>query len=150
MILSAQSLRGRIITPFEERTVHSESGMSYGLSSCGYDIRIREYIQVRPGVFTLASSLEHFDMPNDIVGVVADKSTLARMGIAVQNTVIEPGWRGYLTLEITNHGNRIIDMLAGSPIAQVLFHQLDSPTLQPYEGKYQNQPPKPVGPLRAT
>jgi dCTP deaminase len=138
MILSAQSIRHRgIITPFHERTV--VNGMTFGLSCHGYDIRIAERLYLEPGNFVLASSIERFDMPDDICGIVHDKSTWARCGIACQNTVIEAGWRGYLTLEISNHSDMPQQIAAGSPIAQIVFHMLDEPTEQPYAGKYQDQ-----------
>jgi len=143
MILSGQSIRKRgIFTPFSERTKHN--GMSYGLSMAGYDVRIaldglEKTITLYPGDFILAVTLEHFDMPSDVLGIVHDKSTWARQGIAVQNTVIEPGWKGYLTLEITNHGSDGVVLTSGDPIAQIVCHQLDEPTEQPYDGKYQHQ-----------
>ena len=123
--------------------------MSFGLSACGYDIRLdqstgyfndhqRAYF-LAPGEFVLASSLEEFNMPKDVVGIVHDKSTWARKGIAVQNTVIEPGWRGYLTLELTNHSDQTVKIHPGDPIAQILFHRLDQETELPYTGKYQDQ-----------
>jgi dCTP deaminase len=96
MILSAQSIRRReIITPFHERSV--QNGKSYGLSSAGYDIRIREGVITMPNEFLLASALEHFNIPNNILAVVHNKSSWARRGLTVQNTVFEPGWRGYPT-----------------------------------------------------
>jgi dCTP deaminase len=138
MIASAQTLRGlRPVEPFEDRKVFE--GMSYGLSSAGYDIRIAEDTHLAPGEFSLASSIERFWMPFSLLGIVHDKSTWARKGIAVQNTVIEPGWRGYLTLELTNHSDKYVFIKSGSPIAQVVFHLLDHPTEQPYQGKYQDQ-----------
>lgn len=137
-ILSAQSIRKRgVFTPFCERS--KAFGMSYGLSPCGYDIRIQETITLKPGGFELASTVEKFEMPNDVVGIVHDKSTWARLGIAVQNTVIEPGWRGFLTLELTNASPYVREIQSGSPIAQVLLHLLDEETEQPYAGKYQDQ-----------
>ncbi len=78
-------------------------------------------------------------MPNSVMGIVHDKSSWARHGVAVQNTVIEPGWRGYLTLELTNHSQQTRTIKPGDPIAQIVFHWLDEPTKQPYEGKYQDQ-----------
>jgi dCTP deaminase len=78
-------------------------------------------------------------MPTDVIGFVHDKSTLARFGIAVQNTVIEPGWTGILTIELTNHSDEFLWLTAGQPIAQIVFHELDAPTERPYSGKYQNQ-----------
>lgn len=147
MILSAQTIRrfcdqANLITPFCPRTV--ERGKTFGLSSAGYDVRVEfeagRMLNIEPGGFVLASTMEHFIMPNTIVGIVHDKSTWARRGLCVQNTVIEPGWRGYLTLELTNHSKEDIVLLRGDPIAQIVFHWLDAATRQPYEGKYQDQP----------
>lgn len=143
MILSAQSIRKRRpVEPFHERTAHH--GMTYGLSSAGYDVRIRERVVLRPGDFSLASTVERFTMPNDLLARVADKSSWARKGLTVQNTVVEPGWAGFLTLELANHGPNTLKIEAGLPIAQIIFELLDEPTEQPYSGKYQNQPPEPV------
>lgn len=146
MILSAQTIRNSgIITPFCERTV--EFGMSYGLSSCGYDVRIAEDLTMNGGEymrFRLASTIEHFNMPDDLVGRVHDKSTWARRGLALQNTIIEPGWRGFLTLELSVNGFNMINLRRGMPIAQIVFELLDKPTEQPYRGKYQDQAAGPV------
>jgi dCTP deaminase len=138
MILSAQSIRRRgIFTPFSERT--KAHGMTFGLGPAGYDVRIAETVLLYPGGASLASTLEHFDMPADVLGKVADKSTWARRFLAVQNTVIEPGWRGHLTLELSNHGGERLEIVAGSPIAQIILHRLDEATDHPYVGKYQDQ-----------
>jgi len=141
MILSAQSIRLRgVITPFCER--QRAHGMTYGLGPAGYDVRVAEAVILAPGGAALASTLEHFDMPKDVLGKVADKSTWARRFLAVQNTVIEPGWRGFLTLELSNHGGAGGETLvipAGAPIAQIIFQLLDEATDQPYSGKYQDQ-----------
>ena len=139
MILSAQTIRKHkgILTPFEERGVFK--GMSYGLSVAGYDIRIDQDVDMWAGRFALAASMERFHMPHNIIAFVHDKSTWARRGLAVQNTVIEPGWSGYLTIELTNHGRDDIQIDRGMPIAQIVFQFLDEPTEKPYSGKYQNQ-----------
>lgn len=139
MILPAQIIRLiKPVTPFCERT--KEFGMSYGLSAAGYDIRIAESLLLGPSDFILASSMEEFNMPNNVLAYVKDKSTWARQGLAVQNTVIEPGWRGFLTLELTNHFGSPIKIEKGMPIAQIVFHKLMEATEQPYDGKYQDQP----------
>ena len=143
MILPAQDIRDRrMVTPHHERSV--VRGMSYGLSSAGYDVRIAQDVLLWPGRFVLASTVERFDMPPDVLGSVADKSTWARRGVAVQNTIIEPGWRGFLTLELTMHAWRVLRIRAGDPIAQIIFHQLAAATTAPYRGKYQDQPSGPV------
>lgn len=145
------------------------SGVSHGLAEAGYDIRIKQEIewnppiynvfgsmaklphlivdgQVHRGNFTLASAIEEFVMPTSLVGIVHDKSTWARQGLSVFNTVIESGWRGFLTLELAFHGSKYLYIPAGVGIAQVLFH-LTSSEAQ-YNGKYQDQPDMPV-PSRA-
>jgi dCTP deaminase len=148
MILAVQNIRRNcelgMITPWCERTVID--GMSYGLSAASYDIRIAEDVIISPGDFKLASSLEHFKVPHDIVMIVHDKSSWARRGVAVQNTLFDPGWHGFATLEITNHGHEQIKIKAGWPIAQVVCHLLMEKTDQPYKGKYQNQE---AGPQKA-
>jgi len=153
MILSAQTIRQRItnsfphgdlmIVPFYERRVYQ--GMSYGLSACGYDIRIKDEVAVPPHGFVLAVSVEYLSLPHDLRATLADKSTWARRGIAVQNTRFEPGWRGYPTIEISNHGDGQVVIPAGAPIGQMEFAKLDQPTELPYSGKYQDQPQVPVG-----
>lgn len=96
----------------------------------------------KPGRFTIASAMEEFTMPNNLVGIVHDKSTWARRGLSVFNTVIEPKWQGFLTLELVYHGQEDLLIPAGAGIAQVVFHQLSSAAA--YSGKYQNQEDKPV------
>lgn len=97
---------------------------------------------IGPGSFCLASAIEEFDMPDNLVGIVHDKSTWARRGLSVFNTVIEPGWKGFLTLELVYHGRNGLHIPAGSGIAQVVFHRLTDPAS--YKGSYQNQMDRPV------
>jgi dCTP deaminase len=143
-------------------------GTSYGLSEAGYDIRIEQDIRFVTdaygartivtdprtkeettfmGHFVLASAIELFDTPNDLVGTVKDKSTWARQGLSVFNTVIEPGWKGYLTLELVYHGFETLEIFSGQGIAQVLYGKLQNEG-DYGDGKYQNQGAAPV-PARA-
>lgn len=158
MILSGKNIRKRsetnqLIEPFAERTAHN--GKTYGLSYAGYDIRVNKFliletqdevksIVLQPGEFVLASSIEHINMPNDLLCIVHDKSSWARVGLAAQNTVLEPGWRGYITLELSNHSKTAIQLVSGDPIVQLIFHVLDEAVEAGYDGKYQNQPNRPV------
>lgn len=138
-----------------QRTKQAAFGVSFGLTESGYDIRIAETVKfssyrwdervptvevcgmVKRGRFTLASAMEYFQMPDNLTGRVCDKSTWARQGLSVFNTVIEPGWQGYLTLELVYHGTEGLVIPAGAGIAQVLFEQTSSHSV--YGGKYQNQ-----------
>lgn len=129
--------------------------ISGGPSIAGYDIHCAEPIIIAPGATVLCSSVERFKMPTDLVATPRDKSSWARMGIQVQNTVIEPGWEGYLTLELT-FSDKILSMTesgearearslmvgskipADTPIAQIMFELLDERG-ESYDGKYQGQ-----------
>jgi len=153
MILPAQHIRAlapHVVLPFHERSLHKPSGLTYGLSPAGYDVRIEQSLLLRPGSFALASTVERFHIPDNVIAFVHDKSSWARKGLACQNTVIEPGWRGFLTLELTNHGNDAIHIASGSPIAQIVFHRLAEATERPYAGRYQDQLAGPQPALLAT
>ena len=147
-VLSGATLRLlRPVEPFIEPT--KVNGKTAGVSHCGYDIRIKQGGWLAPGEFALASSVERFSMPLDVVGIVHDKSTWARHGLSVFNTVIEPGWCGWLTVELINHGRDMVRWAAGDPIAQVIFHRIDE-AVPGYAGKYQDQPDCPVEPIHET
>lgn len=139
------------------------NGVSHGLGEAGYDIRIKQTIEFLKGNtfprivmadgepiegrFSLASTIEEFQMPANLVGIVHDKSTWARQGLSVFNTVIEPGFKGGLTLELVYHGDSELIIPAGSGIAQVIFHSTTDTAN--YSGKYANQPDRPVGPIES-
>lgn len=149
MILSGPTIRRLgIVAPHEQRTRHA--GMTYGESAAGYDIRLGDSVEVVAGCTTLGVSLERFSMPRNVVGRVHDKSTWAREGLQVQNTIIEPGWSGWLTLELSlaplNMVTRKMMLVIpeGTPIAQVIFEFVDEETCG-YDGKYQNAGSVPQG-----
>jgi len=144
MIVNGDALlRCKPLTPMLD-SKQREHGVSYGLSEAGYDVRIKQEVRLSPeNRFSLASTVERFTMPDHLVGVVHDKSTWARQGLSVFNTVIEPDWEGYLTLELVYHGKGELLIPAGAGIAQILFYALLE-NASYGNGKYQNQPDKPV------
>jgi len=159
--------RAPIVGMFDKK--YSSYGVSHGLGEAGYDIRIKQSVLFKPdgwgdgkrtaatkwhdeagvqhgtceyGRFVIASAMEEFDMPYNLVGIVHDKSSWARRGLSVFNTVIEPGWKGFLTLELVYHGNGELIIPAGAGIAQVVFHHTTDAA--EYSGRYQNQADEPV------
>lgn len=143
MILNGKALLAAApldpMVPTKERA----HGVSHGLTECGYDVRLDQPVTLHPlRRFVLASTLERFDMPDDLCGFVMGKSTWARRGVNVQATLIEPGWRGHLTLEIHLQSNRLIRIPRGAGIAAVLFAQLAEAAT--YSGHYQDQARGPV------
>ena len=138
MIASRQTILSRKpIEPFYDRS--SAYGMTYGLGPAGYDVRIAQTLWLWPFWGRRASTIEYFRMPSDLAAEVKDKSTNARRFILVQNTFIDPGWCGYLTLELTRFLLWPVRIEKGTPIAQIVFYLLDEPTDQPYRGRYFNQ-----------
>lgn len=119
-------------------------GFSWGLTECGYDIRIAQSLWMFPGRrFVLASSIEEFDVPQTLMGRVLNKSTWARLGLdASMTTNLEPGWKGFLTLELRYSRWRPLHIPAGVGIAQVIFEKITHPAN--YRGKYDQQPDRPV------
>lgn len=144
MILNGKSLLDRKpLIPMVEGK-HKKHGVSYGLSQAGYDIRIKQSVTLHPfRRFALASTFERFQMPENLVGVLHDKSTHIRRGLMVGNSVLEPGWDGHLTLELFYMGRGILRIPAGSGIGQIIFHELTEQASYA-SGKYQFQPDRPV------
>ena len=89
---------------------------------------------IHPGEFVLGRTLEWVELPDDIVARIEGKSSLGRLGLIVHATAgfCDPGWKGTLTLEITNLTRVPIKLYAGLPIAQLSFMALDAPAQRPY------------------
>lgn len=158
-----------MISPFEPTCV--QKGTSWGLSSYGYDLRLGSLFGVYkpsdmpldprdvaetdldwveasgkyvlpPWGHCLAHSVEYLRMPPTVTGTVNDKSTYARCFVQAMNTVLEAGWEGQVTLEITNHLPRPVILRPGEGIVQVTFHMGNRPCSTDYSrrhGKYQGQ-----------
>lgn len=171
MIINGQALLDKAPIKNMLTTKERVNDISHGLAEVGYDIRLKQDVRFYPpryqmtssrgpvrapahsiddrdlryiGNFCLASTIEEFQMPDDLTGIVHDKSTWARHGLSVFNTVIEPGWKGFLTLELVYHGQEPLHIPAGSGIAQAIFHQVQIPAN--YQGRYQNQADRPIRP----
>ena len=120
----------KMISPFEGKQIRKKK-ISYGLSSFGYDARVSnefkiftdvnsetvdpknfkhqsfitkksEECVIPPNSFVLASTVEYFKIPKDVLVICLGKSTYARCGIIVNVTPLEPGWEGHVTLEFSN------------------------------------------------
>jgi dCTP deaminase len=159
-----------MIEPFEASQVR-EGVISYGVSSFGYDVRVadeykvftdvysvvvdpkqfdpRSFVDVKadyciipPRSFALARTLEYFRIPKDVLVICVGKSTYARCGIIVNVTPLEPEWRGYLTLEISNTTPLPAKIYSNEGLAQLLFfkgEEVPEHTYASKKGKYQDQ-----------
>ena len=89
---------------------------------------------IHPTEFVLGRTAETVGLPNDVVARIEGKSSLGRLGLIVHATAgfVDPGFRGSLTLEITNFNSVPIVLRPGLPIAQLSFMALDEPAERPY------------------
>jgi dCTP deaminase len=89
---------------------------------------------IHPGEFCLGRTLEHVELPDDIVARIEGKSSLGRLGLIVHATAgfCDPGWRGTLTLELNNLTRVPIKLWPGLLIAQLSFMTLDQAAERPY------------------
>ena len=159
-----------MISPFEEKQI-SEGKISYGLSSFGYDARVSNEFKIftnvnseivdpknfkpsnfvtknvseciiPPNSFVLASTVEYFKIPKDVLVICLGKSTYARCGIIVNVTPLEPGWEGHVTLEFSNTTPLPAKVYANEGACQFLFLKGDTDCETSYadrKGKYQGQ-----------
>lgn len=95
---------------------------------------------LHPNEFVLGATEEHIVMPSNVVGRVDGKSSLGRLGLLVHATAgfVDPGFRGPLTLEMSNLMPVPLILRSGKLICQLTFHKLNSPPLKTYDGRYQD------------
>ena len=128
---------------------NDERLISYGTSSYGYDVRCSDnfkvftnihsatvdpknfdensFVDVKgnvcvipPNSFALASTVEYFKIPRNVLTICLGKSTYARCGIIVNVTPLEPEWEGHVTLEFSNTTSLPAKIYANEGVAQML------------------------------
>lgn len=121
----------------------------------GHRVRLHDLIDDGPfalyrGVFLLAHTLETLTLPDDLIAILAGKSSLAREGLRVEDAgYVDCGWRGELTCEVDNRAPDPISLVLGMPFAQLRFHRMTTSAERPYGspgvGHYQGS----VGPVES-
>ena len=89
---------------------------------------------LHPGEFALGSTVEHIELPDDLVARLEGKSSLGRLGLLIHSTAgyVDPGWKGHLTLELSNVARLPIALYYGMKIGQISFLQLTAPAERLY------------------
>ena len=92
---------------------------------------------LHPGEFVLGSTLEHVEVPDDLVARLEGKSSLGRIGLLIHSTAgyVDPGWKGNLTLELSNVSNLPITLYHRMKIGQISFLRLTTPAEHLYGSK---------------
>ena len=160
----------KMISPFVDKQKRSGK-ISFGLSSYGYDARVSNEFKIftnvnsgvvdpkvfkkesfvtkigkeciiPPNSFALASTMEYFKIPDDVLVICLGKSTYARCGIIVIVTPLEPGWEGHVTLEFSNTTPLPAKIYANEGVAQFIFlkgNEKPEVTYAKRKGKYMKQ-----------
>ena len=168
--IKKMALEKEMIKPFVAEQ-KSDNNISYGLSSFGYDARVSNEFKIftnvnteivdpknfkstsfiskksseciiPPNSFVLASTVEYFKIPKDILVICLGKSTYARCGIIVNVTPLEPGWEGHVTLEFSNTTPLPAKIYANEGVAQFIFlkgNETPEVTYSDRKGKYMRQ-----------
>ena len=105
-----------------------------------------EQFILHPGEFVLGQTLEWVELPTDLVARLEGKSSLGRLGLLIHSTAgyVDPGWKGNLTLELSNVANLPIALYHGMRIGQISFFRMTSEVERPYgspelRSRYQGQ-----------
>ena len=105
-----------------------------------YKTIVSDTYLILPGQFVLATTMEYFELPDDLTAFVEGRSSLGRMGLFIQNAGwVDPGFKGEITLELYNANKCAIELKAGRRVGQLVFAKMDDSAMNPYNGKYQGQ-----------
>ncbi|MGZ4979668.1 MAG: dCTP deaminase [Methylobacter sp.] len=100
---------------------------------------------LHPGELALGITYESVTLPDDIVGWLDGRSSLARLGLMVHVTAhrIDPGWSGNIVLEFFNSGKLPLALRPGMSIGAISFEQMSGAADRPYRkrmnAKYRDQ-----------
>ena len=168
--IKKMAIEKEMIKPFVSKQISNKT-VSYGLSSYGYDARVSDEFKIftdvnsvivdpknfknnsfvskkvdeciiPPNSFVLASTIEYFKIPKDVLVICLGKSTYARCGIIVNVTPLESEWQGHCTIEISNTGPLPAKIYANEGIAQFIFlkgNEEPEITYAQRNGKYMKQ-----------
>ena len=160
----------KMIQPFVSKQTR-KGKISFGLSSYGYDARVSNHFKIftnvnstivdpknfkkegfvtkkssvcviPPNSFALATTVEYFKIPENVIVICLGKSTYARCGIIVNVTPLEPGWEGHVTLEFSNTTPLPAKIYANEGAAQFVFIKGNEKPEVSYarrKGKYMKQ-----------
>jgi dCTP deaminase len=131
---------GRTFMVFEHSRhsfIDPRQPQSIGEAMRTIEVAADEPFIMQPGDFALASTVESLELPDDLLGRLEGRSSIARLGITVHSTaaVFEPGWLGTATMELSNLGRMAVALYPGMRICSFSFEQVSSPVSVPYREK---------------
>ena len=133
MVLSDKEIASAIKNG-ELRILPSE----FRLNPAGVDLRIDRDIHLEPKQQLLVASIERVELSNGIVGFLHLRSSLAREGLFASLALVDPGFRGQLTVSLYNSGDSTVNLGKGERFIQLSLLRLGKPAINKYAGRYQN------------
>jgi deoxycytidine triphosphate deaminase len=134
MVLSDRQIRRAltnnelVIEPFQEAN----------LNPAGYDLSLCTAVNLKPGEQRLVATREKVELGRGIVGFLHIRSSLAREGIFSSLALVDPGFRGQLTISLFNSGRKAIRLRSGEKFIQLTLLRLGKPAATKYHGRYQD------------
>lgn len=127
-IRDALNEKGLVIDPFDEAS----------LNPAGYDLRLSADAVLEPLEHRLVATMENVGLGSDLVGVMHIRSSLAREGVLASLALVDPGFRGQLTISLFNSGRKTVRLRAGERFVQLTLLKLGRQATKKYEGRYQD------------
>jgi dCTP deaminase len=117
-----------VIDPFSEAS----------LNPAGYDLRLSADAVLEPLEHQLVATMENVELGADLVGILHIRSSLAREGILASLALVDPGFRGQLTISLFNSGRKTVRLKAGERFVQLTLLRLGRHPATKYKGRYQD------------
>jgi dCTP deaminase len=108
------------------------------LNPAGVDLRVDRSLLLEPGEQRLAATVERVELSELFLGILHIRSSLAREGLIASLALVDPGFRGQLTVSLYNAGDRLVRLRKGERFIQLTLFRLGDRAERSYVGKYQN------------
>ncbi len=110
----------------------------FRLNPAGVDLRIDRDVRLKPRQQLLVASIERVELSDRVVGFLHLRSSLAREGLFASLALVDPGFRGQLTVSLYNSGDSAVNLARGERFIQLSLLSLGKPAIKKYSGRYQN------------
>jgi dCTP deaminase len=137
MILSAAEIVRRLDQEYVPGKLVIRPYSRESQQPASYDLRTADVTCLPCGTCTLLPTLEWVELPMDIAGTLRCRSSFGRRGVLLGAGFVDPGFRGQLTLCLTNMGKEDITVNKNDRVAQMILHEVRDPR-ECYNGRYQD------------
>jgi len=110
----------------------------FRVNPAGVDLRIDRDVRLEPKQQSLVASIERVELSDRFVGFLHLRSSLAREGLFASLALVDPGFRGELTVSLYNSGGSAVNLVKGERFIQLSLLRLGKPAVKKYDGRYQN------------